>query len=218
LPPPSQIENDKTVLQSTTDFFKNQFDQINASAMGSKKTFSDVGKAAKYFGETLTKGVGQAAGSAFASFGAALVNGENAFDAFLASFLSALGQMMIQQGTAFILQGLGFSVIPGLQASGGTLIAAGTALAVAGGALTAFSAGMGTSPAATAASGGGGVAGGLAPEGEFQPEDEEIERGTSVTVNVQGDVLDSDESGIRIVDVINKAFDKQGVTINQGLA
>lgn len=37
--------------------------------------------------------------------------------------------------------------------------------------------------------------------------------GTAIEVNIQGDVLDSDQTGLRIVDLLNSAFDKQGVTV-----
>jgi len=43
------------------------------------------------------------------------------------------------------------------------------------------------------------------------------EASTGVSVVIQGDVLDSDESGSRIVNLINQAFDKKGVVINQGV-
>lgn len=106
-----------------------------------KKTTKDLGRAWTAFGQTAKRGIGDGLGQGFAALGEALVTGENAFDAFTKAFLGSLGQMMIQQGTAFILQGLGFSVIPGLQASGGTLLAAGAGLTIAGGALTALSGG-----------------------------------------------------------------------------
>jgi hypothetical protein len=50
---------------------------------------------------------------------------------------------------------------------------------------------------------------------------QEVERqapNTEVVVNIQGDVLDSDESGMRIVDILNTAFDKKGVSLRRGLA
>jgi len=40
---------------------------------------------------------------------------------------------------------------------------------------------------------------------------------TQITVNVEGSILtDNDELGLRIVQVINDAFDRQGLTIRQG--
>lgn len=39
---------------------------------------------------------------------------------------------------------------------------------------------------------------------------------TGIVVNIQGDVLDSEESGLRIVSLLNDAFDKKGVVIRSG--
>ncbi len=68
-------------------------------------------------------------------------------------------------------------------------------------------------------SGGGGIAASPSPSTELtQPQDlQRQEVGTSVSVVIQGDVLDSEESGSRIVSLINNAFDKKGVVINQGV-
>jgi len=38
-----------------------------------------------------------------------------------------------------------------------------------------------------------------------------------VNVSILGDVLDSEQSGLRIVDLLNSAFDKQGVVIKRGV-
>ena len=43
------------------------------------------------------------------------------------------------------------------------------------------------------------------------------EPNTQVQVVIQGDILDSDESGSRIVDLINQAFNKKGVVIQNGV-
>ena len=37
---------------------------------------------------------------------------------------------------------------------------------------------------------------------------------TAVNVTIQGDVLDSEESGTRIVNILNDAFEKQGVVVS----
>ena len=182
------------------------------------KKIEKISTAAQRVAQTITKGFGSALGSGFAAFGAALAKGENALDAFVKSFLGSLGQMMIQQGTAFILQGLGFSVIPGLQASGGTLLATGAALAALGGALTAVGGGGGAGSAASVA--GGGAGGGTEVNAGFAASEEDLEReepDTQVAINIQGDVLDSDDTGLRIVEVLNNAFDKQGVQVRGGL-
>jgi hypothetical protein len=97
--------------------------------------------------------------------------------------------------------------------NGFTLVAAGAALIVLGGALKALSGGVGSSnPSA------GGV---NSSPGSSEPTPTQdltrAEANTSVQVVIQGDVLDSDETGSRIVDLINNAFDKKGVVINRGV-
>lgn len=67
--------------------------------------------------------------------------------------------------------------------------------------------------------GGGGIAASPSTSTDLtQPQDlQRAEATTGVSVTIQGDVLDSDESGSRIVALINSAFDKKGVVINQGV-
>jgi len=203
-------------LITLSQLFKELPNTVTASVTKVTKELSNLRKASLTVSNAIRKGFASGLGAGFAAFGAALAKGENALDAFLKSFLGALGQMMIQQGTAFILQGLGFSVIPGLQASGGTLIATGAALAVAGGALTAVSGGS----TSTSGGAGGGEAIGLAGTPEdlttLQAE-ERLEPSTHIAVNIQGDVLDSEESGTRIVQLINDAFDRSGIIVNQAV-
>lgn len=66
---------------------------------------------------------------------------------------------------------------------------------------------------------GGGIASSPSTSTDLtQPQDlQRAEATTGVSITIQGDVLDSDESGSRIVSLINSAFDKKGVVINQGV-
>jgi hypothetical protein len=50
-------------------------------------------------------------------------------------------------------------------------------------------------------------------------EKDQLERkvDTAVVVNISGDVLDSDETGLRITKILNDAFDKQGVVVRRGV-
>jgi hypothetical protein len=176
-----------------------------------QQVFRELGKAA-------VMGIGQGVGNAFAAMGQALVEGENALDAFLKSFLQTIGQQAVQLGTSFILQGIAHSLNPVTPGMGAGLIKAGAALALFGGALGAVS---GPSP---------GTAGGdpmrvrdVGDSGapgedpiDISDSIQERRADTAIAVNIQGDVYDSDETGMRIVDVINQAFDKQGVTIKRG--
>ncbi len=193
-------------FSSTFAGFKAEYEKIAAS--------SDV--AFKKIGASMMQNIGQAGANAFASFGKAIAKGENGIQAFLDSLLSAMGQMAIQLGGMFILQGLAY-LFAGLP-NGGSLIAAGAALAAIGGILSASGGG------ANAPQGqqGGGIAGGgaVVPIGAGvateQPDQENQRPGTAVTVNVSGNILDRRETGLELARIINESFDSNGTTIAAG--
>lgn len=206
--------------QSAQDQFSGFLDGFRASqdkfVKATKEKTKDLGRAWAAFGQSAKKSIGQGLGQGFAAFGAAIASGENALDAFVKSFLGAIGQMAIQQGTAFILQGLGFNVIPGLQASGSVLVAQGAALATFGGALTALAGGGGSSPSVGTSSSTGG---GSPIESGFEDEEEDdfesqFQQSSTSTVIIQGDILGDEASGARIVELVNAANESTDVRIN----
>jgi hypothetical protein len=152
----------------------------------------------------LIAGIANGAGQAFAAFGKALANGENGLKAFADSFITSIGQIAVQQGTAFILQGLAYTFIPGLGQNGVGLIAAGAALATLGGALSAFSGGGAGAGSATAANGGDTIGGQsiIDPRTGLAAPQERLEPQTAVQVTIQGDVFDSEETGLRIAGIL----------------
>lgn len=194
---------------SVAEGFSYVADGIKESALdmatNAEKNFKSMGKA-------MLQSIGQGAGQAFASFGKALATGENALEAFGQSLLSAFGNALIQLGTGFILQGIAQS-ISGF-GSGAPLIAAGAALAAFGGLISA-SAGGGS----TASVGGGGVStgGGVAAEPsattEINEDTQVAEAKPTVSVVVQGNILDRRESGLEIVNILQEAFDTQGARV-----
>ena len=207
-------------LSMATDSF---FDGFAPKAETFKMSLAEMQKSMVDFGkktrEAMIGGFAGAVSGGFAAFGKALASGENALDAFMKAFLSSIGQMAIQQGAAFILQGIGYQFVPGMQAVGSGLIAAGAAMATFGGALSAFSGG------GTSASGGGSAeTSGVASVDQTTLtdqtfDDEDIrEARTEVNLTVQGNVLDSEESGLELVRIINSAIDSSNVTINQSFA
>jgi hypothetical protein len=206
------IEDNKNFsIQSGFETFSSGFSLAATDFRNNvSKNFQEVGKQAF---NTLGRGVGQA----FAAFGEALASGEDAGKAFLQSLVGIFADIAIQLGTSYILQGIALSANPLTPGIGGPLIAAGAALATFGGLLKAFSGGK--SKAGGGADTGGGIASSPSSSTELtQTENlQRAEAGTQVSVVIQGDVLDSDESGSRIVGLINSAFDKKGVVINQGV-
>jgi len=195
---------EENALADSAITFENYFQQVRAG-------FNSIGRSAQLTGRqvsgSLVNGIANAAGSAFASFGSALVKGENALSAFAKSAISSIGQIAVQQGTAFILQGIGYLFTP--QASfGPPLIKAGAALATFGGGLSAFGGGgASAAPSSTQGSSGGFSGQGqpsTATSGEFDREERRSDQ--SVQVIVQGDILDSEETGTRILKIISDNF------------
>ncbi|HEY9705634.1 MAG TPA: hypothetical protein V6C58_24560 [Allocoleopsis sp.] len=157
--------------------------------------------------------------SAIESIGTNLQQGKGLFDDFGNSVIAIFGDLAISIGRTLLFTGPAIeafissinSLLPG---SGLAAAAFGLGLIIFGSALKA-SVGKGGS----SASAGGGIASSPSDTTNLtQPEQlTQAEPSTQVSVVIQGDVLDSDESGSRIVDLINNAFDKKGVVINQGV-
>lgn len=196
---------------------------LNANAGTLGQTFSLVGQgvvdsankmalegsaAFKRMGDTALKGLGSAVGNAFSAFGAALVKGENALKAFTNAFLQSIGQSAVALGTEFILRGTAYLFVPGLQSLGGPLIAAGAGLAAFGGALSAV--GGGGAPATSGGGGAGQSSGEFGTVGELPDTVAPAKPQNQIAVNIQGDVLDSQDTGLRIVDILRTFADKNG--------
>jgi hypothetical protein len=182
---------------------------MNELYKSGQKTFRELGG-------TAIKGFANGVASGMAAIGHALVKGKDIFQAFAGAMLSALGQAAVQMGAMYILMGIarGFSSY-GFDATAGKLIATGSAMSVLGGALMAVGEGVsGTSSPSTSVGGGDSVGGASAvsagsfdsgadvkPSGMQSPNDS----GPKVTVNIHGNVFDSHETGMRIIDIINDA-------------
>lgn len=196
---------------------------LNANAGTLGQTFSLVGQgvvdaankmalegsaAFKRMGETAIKGLGSAVGNAFSAFGAALARGENALKAFTQAFLQSIGQAAVALGTEFILRGTAYLFVPGLQSLGAPLIAAGAALATFGGVISAV--GGGGAPATSGGGGAGQASGEFGVVGELPDTVAPQKPQSQIAVTVQGDVLDSSDTGLRIVDILRQYADKNG--------
>lgn len=158
-----------------------------------------------------------------ASIGAALAKGENLFEGFGKAVVGIFGDLFIHIGQGLLFQGLAIetfitsinSLFPG---SGAAAAAAGLGLILFGGALKALAGGGGGASASTSAPGaGGGAASGLvAPDnGGFNPgtSSTALPSGPKIEVNIAGNVLDTRETGMHIVELINGAFQQNGAVI-----
>jgi hypothetical protein len=193
--------------------FTTFFQALREQAAGMKVTFGELAG-------TVLKGFAQASGQAFAAFGAALQRGDNALEAFGQSLTNAFGNMLVQLGTGYILQGTA-QAIATYGAEGLPLIGAGAALAAFGGLISASVSGGATAPSGgfsnssgSFAEAGIGTAPGLATDNQ---EVDQREPTTEIVVNFEGANIMGDESaGRRIVELINSAFDSQGVKVRRG--
>jgi hypothetical protein len=158
----------------------------------------------------------------FQNIGAALVKGGSAFANFGQFVLNILGDLAIQMGSIIIAQSEALKALAAALTNpltGAPLaFAAGAALVVLGGALKALAGGSGGSTSLT----GGGVAGGslttpteATPIADIEDNQQQRETATKIEVNIAGDVLDSDETGLRIVNIINDAIGRQGAVITE---
>lgn len=192
----------------------NGFSQIADGAGQAARNFAANSNAAfKQVGAQAFSTISQGVGRAFNNFGAALARGEDAGAAFADAIGESLIQIASQFGDTFIQIGIGkLAASYGADATGYTLIAAGAALKILAGA-------AGGKKSAPSQAGSADTGGGISSQPNFSDNPStNLERrkpDTNVQVVINGDVLDSDESGSRIVDLINSAFDKKGVVINQ---
>ena len=143
----------------------------------------------------------------------ALLKGEDAFEAFGQFILGVFGDLAIQLGQFFIAQGIAINATKAIDGSGA--IAAGAGLVALGTILKSFAGG--SSDAGSSASGGGGAIGDTTTtESAELTEPENVvqsEPNTAVQFIVQGDVLDSQETGTKLATTLSEAFNKQGVAL-----
>jgi hypothetical protein len=177
------------------------------------KQAEDTGKKAEF---ALKNRFGAGIAGGIQNITQSLLNGENAFSNFGKFLFSLFGDLAIQLGTFFITQGLAVEALNAISGTGA--IAAGAALVALGTLLKSFSGGA-SSPIAGANAGGQGVGGGVAgagiggDESAITDPEERAEPETRIAVNIQGDVLDSRDSGLRIVELISDAFDREAAIV-----
>ncbi len=137
----------------------------------------------------------------------AMQKGQNALKAFTGAIFGFIGDMVIQIGTSLINIGLGMEAIRAsiVGLTGGPALFAGVALVALGTLLKSLSGGGGS----TASAGGGSVASTGTTAAEA-PDIESKKPGSQIAVNIQGDVLDSSDTGLRIVDILRTFADKNG--------
>lgn len=178
---------------------------------------NDAVKQCQEIGVAFVKGIGTGVGNAFAQMGKAMVNGQDMFAAFSAALLSAFGQALIQLGTGYIAIGLARIISSyGADGTGWGLVAQGGVLATIGGALSAV--GSNSAPSAGSASSAGSSASAVSDNSTGATTTNPAVATTptetqTVQVNINGSVFDSAETGLRIVTLVNDAFNTQGAQV-----
>jgi tape measure domain-containing protein len=137
--------------------------------------------------------------------------GADGFKNFGKQIFGILGDLSIKLGESLILTGIGIESLKGL--SGAAAIAAGAGLVALGTILKSFSGEGGGAGGGVAAGGGAVVGGGVATDETITEQVEEREPTQSVVVNIEGSIYDSEETGSRIVNLINDNFEREGSVV-----
>jgi len=179
---------------------------ITKSLTEGTKQFNKFQKAVN---KTMKQGVVNTISKSMQSVVGAIMSGGDAFGAFAKSVAGTMGELAIQLGQMFIMAGISVEAMKVL--GGASAIVAGLALVAVGTILKSMSGG---GAAASAPVGGGGGVTGIPPsEGGIDADPEEVEQRdpeTRVQVVVHGDILDSKDTGLRILDILNANFDNEG--------
>lgn len=160
---------------------------------------------------TVKNGLTNTIAQSFAQLGKTLAGAGGGFKQFLAIVVSALGDLAISIGTTVIGAALAIDALKASVVGTGAIgVALGGALVAIGAALKVFSSSLGGSgggaPISGFDAGVGGGGGGLVTSGaSFAAPEERVEPETKVVVNVQGSILDSDETGLRIANILKEA-------------
>lgn len=209
------LEKLKEGLNATAEGTVEVSSQIKKSTQEVASFGLAAGKVAVDMGATIKQALAKGISGGVQVLIKSLMAGENAFDAFGKFVLNLMGDMAIQLGQMFILKGLAIEALK--KVSGGEAIAVGVALTALGTIMKTY-AGAGSASPSSGGGDGGGLAGSASSPTALTAEteaEELAEPSTNVVVNIQGDVLDSDATGTRIVSLINDAVDGQGVTIRR---
>lgn len=175
-----------------------------------KTSAKDIVKASQQIAVSIKNAFVNSVTSSFQTFANNLVAGKNLFEGFGKSIMGILGDMAIAIGKTAILAGITIESLFGLQ--GAQAVAAGAALIAIGSVLKSISGSGG----ASLAGGGGGSAPTIDNGEQFgAPSSEDIDQGptTVVTLNVQGDILDSQDTPRRLADLLNAGFDTEGLVL-----
>ena len=186
--------------------------QVGSSIDNAVKSFD---RGAKQINAAISGALARGLSSTIQKLAGNLAAGKALFSDFGKFLLGLLGDVLIQVGQAAIAFGITITAIEGLQ--GPQAIAAGAALVAIGTLIKGLSGGAGGLGGSIS-----GAQGGFAPSvGAGQPPDgtTELEEDpqSTVTINIEGNVLDSDETGLRIAEILRNSVNNEDVQIIGGV-
>jgi hypothetical protein len=183
------------------------FGTVVESSVQQMQRFAQVGQ---QVGQQIQQAMGQLAARGIQRLTQSLITGKNAFRNFGKFILGTIGELSTQIGTVLLTAGIGMLAIGNLNPT--SAIIAGAALIAIGEVFNALSDGSGENVAAFVAQPGGvGPDFGLPPSSDISSTTPQ-QPITQVAINIQGDVLDSRDSGMRIVELIKEFTDRNGRT------
>lgn len=179
-------------------------------------TANTVSAGAKAINDSLNAGLKNGLVQTFAFLGKALAGAGGGFKEFLGIVLSALGDLAISIGTTVIGGALAIEALrDSLAGSPAAAIALGGALVAVGAALKTFGASLGgstTSPVGGFDQASPGGASATDTSFDFAGQ-EERQAQQNVQLIVQGDILDSEDTGRRLVKLLNDNFETEASSL-----
>lgn len=198
-------------VTAATPALKKYNKELNGANKGTSGLASQSQKLAKVIGDTVGRAITKTASLGIQALTKSLILGQKGFENFGKQIAGVLGSMAIQLGETLIFTGIGMKAL--LDLSGATAIAAGAGLIALGTILKSFSGDGGGAAVGGGGGGGDAFSGAIADtpvEDELQ---EPAEPDTKVAITVQGDIFDSDETGVRIASILEDAALNQNVKV-----
>lgn len=170
-------------------------------------SLNSIAATAKQTGAIVNAGFTNVVSQSIQKVVANITKGENAFSGFGKLLFGLFADIAIQIGQVLIAAGIGIKSLFGL--NGAAAIAAGAGLVAIGSVLKSFIGGGDSGPSGGLDNSANTFANN--PDTALTADDQRESPQTAVTVNIQGDVLDSEESSLRIAELLQKAVSDQGV-------
>lgn len=205
------------VSESTSANIKQAGADVKNSTDNIAKNVNQVGQALQNFA---TKGIS----GAIQRITEGLAKGKFSFQDFTAFVLNLIGELAIQIGEATIAASAAIIALGNINGPGGLI--AGAALIAIGTLIKSFASSQGASGGGVGGVGAGNAdsfgnsAAGFANNPDATLVDSEEERRQEkpqINITVNGSIMDGDETALRIVDLLNNVYEKDGVVLNQAV-